>query len=276
MKTTALAPWFGSNRMCAHRVGDLLNGCAWVGVPFAGGMSELAHINARSIVVNDKHKHVINLAMVVKSVSEKLAKELAAIPFHPDCLTAAQSFCIGIEGNNSVDVATLPGDLAFEWARDYFIASWMGRSAKAGTVDEFNGKLSTRWTSSGGDSNTRYRSAIESLEEWQKIMQRCNFSTLDFREFIGNCKDQQGHGIYCDAPFPDAKDKYKHSFTERDWRDQAAALARFAYTRLVVRFYDHPLIRELYPESDGWKWTCFDGRKQSNEAAPEVLITKNV
>lgn len=256
--------------MCASRVGDLLNGCSWVGVPFAGGMSELAHIGARSIVVNDLHRHVINLAQQVADPvwCKTLSDRLDAKSFHPDELRKAQQYCVCVEdGHNVAD--------PLKWAEQYFTAVWMGRSAKAGTADEFKGGLSARWTSSGGDSNTRYRSAIESLKEWQKIMQRCNFSTLDFREFLDNCKDQLGHGIYSDAPFPDAKDTYKHAFTERDWADLAAKLCRFKSTRVVVRFYDHPLIRELYPECDGWKWLRFDGRKQSNEAAPEALITRN-
>jgi len=39
MKVKALMPWFGSNRLLAHRVGELLEGCSWVGVPFAGSMA---------------------------------------------------------------------------------------------------------------------------------------------------------------------------------------------------------------------------------------------
>lgn len=37
---------------------------------------------------------------------------------------------------------------------------------------------------------------------------------------------------------------------------------------------DHPLVRELYPES-AWTWNRFDGRKQTNDAAPEVLLVRN-
>lgn len=257
--------------MNAHRVGEMLTGLEWLGIPFAGGMSELAHISCRSIVVNDIHRHVMNLATVVAEHHERLTKALSETPFHPDILEAAQDYCQRLEasGFEFVEVA---GAESFDWAYSYFIATWMGRSAKAGTEDEFKGKLSTRWTSSGGDSNTRYRSAVESLEEWQKILKRCNFSTLDFRLFLAQCKDQPRHGIYSDAPFPDAKDKYKHNFTEDDQRDLARELHRFERATVVIRFYDHPLIRELYPESK-WKWTRFAGRKQSNTESPEVLIT---
>ena len=44
--TRAVAPWFGANRLLAEHVGEELAGNRWVGVPFAGGMSELATIDA--------------------------------------------------------------------------------------------------------------------------------------------------------------------------------------------------------------------------------------
>lgn len=273
MKTTALVPWFGTNRMTAANVGDKLFGLDWVGIAFAGGMSELAHVTCRSIVVNDLHKHVVNLAVrIARHGKERLVQMLDELPFHPDVLAGAQDMCKAIE-RGAIDPCT--EDEKLHWAASYFITSWMGRSAKAGTDDEFKGGLSTRWTSSGGDSNTRYRSAIKSLESWQRIMQRCNFSTLDFRKFLAKCKDQFKHGIYCDPPFPDAGDEYKHSFTEQDHVDLAMTLVKFRKARVVVRYYDHPLIRRLYP-ADLWKWHEFPGRKQSNAEAPEVLITNGV
>lgn len=51
--TTALAQWFGSNRILGHAVGEALAGCRWVGIPFAGGMPELLHLTARTVVVSD-------------------------------------------------------------------------------------------------------------------------------------------------------------------------------------------------------------------------------
>lgn len=271
LKTTSLVPWFGTNRMTAANVADKLSGLSWLGVTFAGGMSELAHVSCRSIVVNDLHKHVVNLAVqVARHGKDRLVQMLDDLPFHPDVLAGAQVMCKAIE-RGAIDPCT--EDEKLHWAAGYFITAWMGRSAKAGTVDEFSGNLSTRWTSSGGDSNTRYRSAIQSIEAWQRVMQRCNFSVLDFRDFLVKCKDETKHGVYSDPPFPDATDSYKHNFTEKDHRDLADLHGRFQATRVVVRYYDHPLIRELYP-TGRWTWHEFPGRKQSNAEAPEVLITR--
>lgn len=274
MKVKALAPWFGSNRMLASNVGNELLGKEWVGVVFAGGMAEVPYFTARTINVNDIHRHIINLAVVVALDAPLLAKELDSLPFHPDVLKVAQDFCTSIEVSKyyQMEATKLPGQLAHKWARNYFIACWMNRSALAGTEGEFKGTTSVRWNSGGGDSNVRYRSAIESLNEFSLHMRRCNFTTLDFREFLQKCKDQPKHGIYCDPPFPDLGGGYKYPFTEEDHCFLAKSLSGYSATKVVCRFYEHQLIRDLYPEPR-WKWKTFTGRKQTNESAPEVLVT---
>lgn len=272
LKVTTLAPWFGSNRTLAHTVGESLKGCRWVGVPFAGGMSELAHINASTIVVNDIHRHVMNLAAVTATTRgfRELCLGLSKLPFHPDVLAFAQNHCEEMErGGWTFDVAA--NELSERWALNYFIASWMGRSGTAGTDNEFKGNLSIRWNANGGDSNTRYRSAVQSLHAWHRIMRRCNFSTLDCFVFLDRVHDESGNGVYCDPPFPQVGDAYKHRFTDQQHRKLADVLAHYQKTRVVCRFYDHPLIREIYPESL-WVWREQSGRKQSNAKSCEVLL----
>ncbi len=266
-ETTALAPWFGSNRMLAHEVGAELAGMKWVGIPFAGGMCEVAHIDARSIVVGDLHRHLINLARVVAddTLRPVLAKLLKRTIFHPDELDQAQEWCKAHEPHEA-----LKADLQAAYA--YFVCCWMGRSHIAGAKDEFHGRLSTRWNANGGDSNVRYRSAIRSLASFAKHSRRCNFSVLDVFDFLARAEDVPGHAIYCDPPFPGPGDEYRHKFSIDDHRKLADWLARFEYARVVCRFYDHPLIRELYGDETVWTWRRLKGRKQSNEEAPEVLI----
>lgn len=143
-------------------------------------------------------------------------------------------------------------------------------------------------------------------------MRRCEFVRMDAFEFLEKCKDTRETGIYVDAPWPDDGDRYKHKFSEGDQRRLAAKLARFERARVVIRFGDHPLIRELYPEhyerldcgrgdglvceptvceiqqgiipsagrscgprrplGNGWTWIPVKGRTQTNEAKREVLI----
>lgn len=262
MAVRAMASWFGANRMNAPAVGQELRGCKWVGVPFAGSMAELSEIGASSIVVSDLHRHVVNLASVVATQRREMVDVLRRLPFHPDVLAAAKEFCKANEPNGLNDIAA---------ATQYFICVWMGRSHRAGTVEEFNGGLSRRWNANGGDSNVRYRSAVRSLAAWERIMRRCSFDVMDCFEFLDCCKDVEGHGIYCDAPWPDLGKKYKHKFTEADQRKLATRLRQFTKARVVVRFGDHPLIRELYP-APHWTWRMLSSRTQANTDKAEALI----
>lgn len=271
---TALAGWLGSNRMLAKHVGEVLDGCYWVGIPFAGSMSEVPHIKASSILVNDKHRHIINLARCVadKSLRLQLVRQLRRKAFHPDELAAAQRFCKENEPAATADMAA---------AENYFVCCWMGRASKAGTDDEFNGRTSTRWSASGGSSVTRYFTAIRSLALFAKSLRRCAFETMDAFDFIGRCEDLPKNGIYCDPPFPVAGRRYLHNAgqtetEETTWHTRLRdALVRFEETRIVCRFYDHPLIRDLY--GSGWEWRALaGGKKQTNGDAPEVLVTRNM
>jgi DNA adenine methylase len=280
-ETTALLQYFGTNRMLAHTVGKELAGCDWVGVTFAGGMTELPYIGARSLWVNDAHRHVINLARTVadKDLGPQVYRRLRRMAFHPDELKEAQRRCVArdaqlaaagnLYGDGNENAALLD---PVGWSVDYFAATWMARAGQAGTDGEFRGGLSVRYDAGGGGSAVRFRSATRSLIQWRRVLERAEFSTLDCFEFLAKVKDCPGHGIYNDPPFPDAGDAYRHKFTPDMHRRLAETLAGFKAARVACRFYDHPLVRELYPESR-WTWRRMGGgRKQTNEAAPEVLL----
>lgn len=57
-------------------------------------------------------------------------------------------------------------------------------------------------------------------------------------------------------------------------RELAENLSQYRHSRVVVRYGDHPLIRELYPEPE-WTWHLMDGRNQGNNAVREALIVRN-
>ena len=273
-KVGALCPWFGSNRSLAENVGRALDGCNWVGVPFAGGMSELIHITAPTVVVSDLHRHIINLANVLRDneLGPRLIRELRRLPFHEDVLRFAQEQCVS-------EAEPVKGDI---WERlwnyrdafNYFVTAWMGRNGRAGARGEFSSGLSVRWDGTGGDSAGRFRSAVESLRAWRKIMPRCTFLCIDVFDFLDRVQDEQGQGLYLDPPFPGPGGAYRHTFGEDTHRKLAARLATFTRCRVICRFYRHPLVEQLYPASL-WEWNDLAGGKtQTNAAAPEVLLTR--
>lgn len=267
-KITALASWYGSNRTLAANVGAALRGCDWVGVPFAGGCCELGHIDARTLLVSDLHRHVINLANVLAEECQgpELIRRLRRLVFHEETLVKAQRRMREIDSGAEVVFST------FDRALDYFVCAWMGRNGVAGTPAEFKTGLSFRWDAGGGDSAVRYRSAVEALRDFRKITPRCTFIVRDVFDFLRDVQDKPGHGLYCDPPFPGPGDKYTHPFDDKKQQRLADELGSFKACRVVCRFYDHPLVRELYPEP-AWRWHRFDGRKQTNAVGPEVLIS---
>lgn len=270
-KTTCIAPWFGSNRMLGEHVGTTLAGCEWVGIPFMGGGAELLHIKARTIVANDLHYHVINLAMTVAhpEYGPQLYRRLRRKLFHADELKAAQ---LALSDGHHAPLDETPG---IDAAEAYFVSQWMGRSGKAGTDGELKGGLPVRWEAGGGDSAVRYRSAVKSILAWRKILERCTFTCLDAFAFLDKCKDAAGHAIYVDAPWPDDGDGYAHKFDHAKQVKLAEKLASFEHARVVVRFGDHPQIRELYRPELGWAWQEIEGRTQANATKREVLIVRN-
>ncbi len=263
----AIAPWYGGNRILAHEVGRELRGCEWVGVPFMGGGAELFTIEARTVLANDLHAEVINLAQVMADdqLGPKLYRRLRRLAFHPSLLEIAQRAIATYRAPYDSEEAKL------NFAELYFVAVWMGRSANAGTARELSGGLPIRWNAGGGDSAKRYQSAASSIPAFRRWLRRCTFTSCDVFDFLSQCKDEPKHGLYVDAPWPEVGDKYRHRFEREHHELLADRLLSFKASRVVVRFGDHPWIRELYPEHK-WTWRTLKGRNQGNGETQEVLL----
>ena len=266
MNIRQLVDRFGSNRMNAHRPAEFFNGCSCIAVPFAGGMCEAAHFKTNVLLINDLDRHVMNCATIVRDEPQRLAELCDKPLFHPDELVKAQAICMRKRETE------MP---CMEWAHAYYVASWMTRGGKMGSKGEFEQGLSIRWKSGGGDSVVRFRNATEGIAEWSKVVRPCTFTTLDCFDFLAECKgrDIPQNGVYADPPWPDDGDKYTHRFTEVMQRQLAKTLASFEDSRIVIRYNNHPLIRELYPESK-WTWHHLEGRTQANNQKSEVLVVR--
>jgi site-specific DNA-adenine methylase len=90
---------------------------------------------------------------------------------------------------------------------------------------------------------------------------------------IGRAEDKQGSVIYVDPP-------YFENFKEEDHVDLARALRRFRKTRVVLSYYLHPLLKDLYLDH-GWAIIHQDVQKNLSATkgavtAPEVLLVNGV
>lgn len=141
--------------------------------------------------------------------------------------------------------------------------------------------MSFRRGAGGGGNATRLKAAAGDLDAWAKEFERVEFTCEDFRNTILKAHDKPENGIYVDAPWVQQGGAYVHRFTEDDHRELAKMLRMFGHAKILVRYGDCQLIRELYchdhirriAEKPTWYFTAASSRNQSNNAVREVWIT---
>ena len=132
-------------------------------------------------------------------------------------------------------------------AYHYFIYSWFGRNGTAGTDLKRVGKsFALRFTKNGGHAATRLCSAVDSIPAWRRRLRDVTVLRKDGFELLERTEDSPGTAIYCDPPYVDKGADYQHDFVPEDHERLAGILKRFKKTRVVVSYYEHPTVRELY------------------------------
>ena len=264
-----LVPWYGGNRTNAELVGELLEGCDLVGVLFAGGMPELLTITARQVLVCDTHSELITLAQTIRDEGKfgRFLRRVTGTMFHEGELADAQTILRRLrDGHDERE-----DDVA--WA--FFVNSWMIRNGDAGKNNELDCKLAMRWTTSGGDSAVRWRSAIVGTYEFHDAFQRCSFLARDFEEVLAALHDKPEVGIYLDPPwFGKEGSYYLHGFTREQHERLAELLSAFQHARIVLRINDHAETWRLYPR-DQWEVRQATGRN-SGGTRDELYLCRRV
>lgn len=263
MKTKSALSYFGSDSEVAEELASMLDHCKHVTIPFCGGMSILPNLKARAIIANDAHSQVINFYRFASGrfgevAQRELIEKCQATLSHPAEISLAQDYCEQFALKDSLNQA---------WA--FWALCWIGRKGKGGTKSQ-GGMPSVRRTANGGTNASRIRAAADDLTEWAKQFERCEWESVDFRELLPKVADDTQCGIYCDPPWIDAGKLYLHTFTLDDHAILAELLGRFDETTVVIRYGDHPLIRELY---QGWNIIEASSRDQCNAVKGEVWIT---
>lgn len=277
MKISALAPWYGSKRTLAPEIIRQLGEHRAYWEPFCGSCSVLLGkppVTYES--VNDLHEDLYNLALVVKD--ESTAKDLYArtsrVLFHEKlCKRAKQEIVKPFDPEPAGDV---------ERAYWYLVFSWFHLNGIAGTPTAHTGTFCVRYSSKGGNGATRWRSVIESIPDWHERLRNVQILCRDAFNLIPEIDDAAGTSIYVDPPYFKKGAKYVHDFTADEHVTLAQQLGRFEQTRVVVSYYDHPLLADLYP---GWskldssylrvaKSMVNSGMRDENgrTEAPEVLL----
>lgn len=277
MKIKALAPWFGSKRTLAPVISHELGNHAAYFEPFCGSMAVLlAKPPASHETVNDLHKDLVNLARVLadERTAAELYGTLSRLLYTHWHVEAAAKYLAATPLERMPDV---------ERAVRYFVASWMGRNGSAG-CPMGTPSLAVRWTPSGGSGPTRFRNAVDSIPSWHMRLRNVCILNLDAFDVIARIHDHPRTAIYVDPPyFLDTRgtgggSRYLHDFEDADHKRLAEALRRFTQARVVISYYDHPTLPELYP---GWTIRAVhrakhlantQGRGSQATVAPEVLL----
>ena len=245
--------------MNAHLVGQLLGKQDIIGVVFAGGGSEIPHLRARQIMINDAHSMLINLYRVVTISPGELMRRLEACLYHPTELAEAKEL--------------LKSDCAIDRAFAFFVVNWMTRSA-GGSSREINGNLAMRFSASGGSSIARWLSAVRGIPEWAALLKGCEFTCLEWKAFRDKWVDRPGHALYLDPPWIAAGDDYLHKFSIIDHYQVSDWVRGLESTTVVIRHADCEQYRTYYREDDGWEWFPVEAKNQRGNETGECLIRK--
>jgi len=243
MKIGALAPWFGSKRNLAPAIVEALGPHRVYWEPFCGSMSVLlAKPPCVMETVNDLHGDLVNLARVVQhsTIGPALYRRLRRVLF-----SEAQFNELAATLRSDEPAPDVPDlDRAFA----YFVCTWMGRNGLAGTRS-YNHHFCVRYTANGGHSAKRWRSAVQSISAWRRRLANATILSRNGFELLGRIEDAAGVAIYLDPPYLVKGSKYVHDFEPADHERLADAAKKFKRTRVVISYYDHPRLEELYP---GW------------------------
>lgn len=238
MKIKAIAPWFGGKRNLAPQIIEQLGPHRAYWEPFCGSMAVLLVKPLCSMeTVNDLHGDLINLARVIRDPNNgpklyrRLRRFLMTEEFHSE----------------AADLVRSGSDDCIASAEAYFVASWLGRNGVGGSRG-YNFGYCKRFTKNGGHAATRFASAVESIPAWRRRMRAATILSEDAFGLIERIEDAAGVVIYADPPYLEKGAKYLHDFEAWDHYRLAKLLRRFTKTRVVLSYYDHPRLAELYPD----------------------------
>jgi DNA adenine methylase len=271
----AIAPWFGSKRTLAPEIVRVIGPHAAYWEPFCGSLAVLMAKPASVMeTVNDLHSDLINLAHVLaeRHLAEDLYGRLAR------CVMDERLIA---ESADRLRTATIDPDLRdVERASAYMLSAWCGRNGVAGTPG-YNHGFCVRYTRNGGHAAKRWQSAVNSIPDWHERLRNVTILHRDALDLLGRIDDDHKTVIYCDPPYLVKGAKYVHDFTDANHSDLATLLGRFKKTRVVVSYYEHELLADLYPTE---RWIKIPLRatkamvnqgmrdKGGSVAAPEVLL----
>ena len=276
-KIGAIVPWFGSKRRLAPLIAQELGPHRMYLEPFCGSLAILGSKPPCAMeTVNDLHGDLINLARVMadSKLGPGLYRRLRRTLMSEDVFLRSAEFirdtCVCWDRDG--------GDESAERAYWFFIYGWLGMNGTLGTA-KAGYTYCVRYTANGGAPGTRFRAAINSIPWWRKRLDQVCILRRDAFELLERIDDAPATAIYCDPPYIVKGAEYVHDLKAEDHGRLAKLLCRFKRARVVVSYYEHLDLKELYPgftkvPCELTKATSQSGKRETNKqtVAPEVLL----
>ena len=256
----------------------------WFGEPFCGSMAvSLAMPEVSTHVVNDLHVGLTTLALVLASehgptlvsdLRDVLACESVFLAMcaeyqvaHPKVAAMGDGKGWAMGGDGRVNIT----DEHYQLAISFAVREWLGPNGLAGT--KHADRFCKRYHAGGGDPAKRWRNVPESFE---LFMGKLRQFTILREDAIGMIRkaltvisetsrkaNDPFEVLYLDPPYlPETRTSgmYEHDFRDPDLFDSTDLHVELAglltkpgtANRIVVSYYDHPRLDDLYPADGGW------------------------
>jgi DNA adenine methylase len=241
----ALAPWYGSKRTLAPTIVEQLGPHHAYWEPFCGSLAVLLSKPPVTYeLANDLHRELTNLALALqdRDKAERLYNRVYRTLFDEGlCQRARDKVKVTEDDPSTGDV-----DRAY-W---YMVSSWFDLSGIAGTRLRRKAGFRVRHTADGGNGAGHWKSVVGSIAAWHERLRGVQILCRDGFSVLESAKDERDAAIYVDPPYLQKKSRYQHDFSPEDHRRLAELLRRFKRSRVVLSYYDDPLLGELYA---GWE-----------------------
>lgn len=256
MATSPLIWFGGKGRMAEHIISKMPPHKCFVDL-FGGA----AHVISQKPMItnevyNDIDGDLVNFILVARAQTAQLVKACETLPYSRELYERWKR-------------EEMPKD-DFERAVRFF---YLNRSG----IAKGNSSYDTGWRHSREHNTARtYQHACERIEAFAKRMSNVMIDNRDFREII-RVYDSPETLFYVDPPYINRETRYK--LVEQDkakplklHHDLADALNKVE-GKVVLSYYDHPLLDELYPH---WSREYFGAVRQvvngSNNSSEEMLL----
>lgn len=218
--------------------------------PFGGALAVFLHKRPSDVeVISDINGDLVNLWYMVQQCPEKVIEECNKIPFAQAVYERMAS---------DWQEGFRPPDPVLRAAWTYYL----GRSTFSAKQERKSG-----WSHSiQRNQAATYYMCVQDLHRVSERLRNCQIAHISFEKVFAQY-DASNALFYCDPPFVGSEKRYRGEFGEEHHR-KLADLLNGVRGKALLSYYDHPLIRELYP-SPPWFWHRREVAMHSNGTTGE-------